>query len=300
VTPASVALNDRQTQQFSATAKDQFGAAMSPQPGLNWSATGGTVDASGLYSAPFAAGNLQVTAASGAMMGTANVTVSLLKGDLDGDGQRTIADISALSGALSDLDAYQSAHSFGGGDLAAVANIDSDNSVNNLDLQSLIVLLANGGAGGGSAAASVAVADAQTATAAPAISPATTTITTFTAADEPTDPAADFAAPTVPPPLTPIAARPLLLPTSGHGILSINGSDLAPDDVPPHRSADGIIETAVAQHAAVDSFFNQIGLQVPIARRWRPWVASVSDDFAVSDDFDHLAGSLPELLAAAD
>src|SRR5262249_14382914 len=93
VAPASVNLHDSSTQQFMATGYDQFGASLSSQPTFTWSATGGSVSSSGVYTAPFAAGDFQVTAASGTTSGTALAHVSLLKGDVDGDGQVTIADM---------------------------------------------------------------------------------------------------------------------------------------------------------------------------------------------------------------
>src|SRR5205085_6067273 len=109
-----------------------------------------------LYTAPFAAGNFQATAASGSITGSAGVNVALLKGDLDGNGQRDIADVSGLTGTLADLDAYQSAHTFSGNDLRAIADVDGDLAVTNLDIQSLIVLLANAASGGGGAASPAA------------------------------------------------------------------------------------------------------------------------------------------------
>jgi hypothetical protein len=70
-----------------------------------------------------------------------NFTVgSATNGDINRDGQRTVADVSALMGALADLSAYQSANP----DLLAVADTTGDNMVTNADIQGLINLLANG------------------------------------------------------------------------------------------------------------------------------------------------------------
>jgi len=83
VTPASAALNLKATRQFTASARNQFGLAISPQPAITWStAGGGTISAAGLFTAESAIpGNAQsdgpfnVTAASGAVTGTAPVTI---------------------------------------------------------------------------------------------------------------------------------------------------------------------------------------------------------------------------------
>ena len=78
VSPASVTLNENQTQQFTATAKDQFGTALVTQPVFTWAkASGvGSIDASGLYTAPAATGSASITATSGLVVGSAAVTVS--------------------------------------------------------------------------------------------------------------------------------------------------------------------------------------------------------------------------------
>jgi rhamnogalacturonan endolyase len=156
VSPASVSLNEKATQQFTATAKDQFGASLPSQPTFTWSATSGTVDASGLYTAPFASGNFRVTATSGVVSGNASASVTLLPGDLDGNGQRTIADVSVLSTALTNFIAYQSQSGLTPTDALSIADASNDLQANNLDLQSLIVLLANAAAGGGGSIASSA------------------------------------------------------------------------------------------------------------------------------------------------
>ncbi len=80
VAPGSVTLNTGGTQQFAATAKDQFGAALSPQPAIAWSVTagGGSVNASGFYTAGGTAGGYTVTASSGSVSGSASVTVNIV------------------------------------------------------------------------------------------------------------------------------------------------------------------------------------------------------------------------------
>ena len=110
-------------------AKDSSGNAISPQPTFTWTATGGTVDSSGVYTAGNEAGIFAVTAtASYGNQGTASVTISdpppsggggsssgggggggggggisyipkRIKGDLNGDGKVDDLDFSILMGA---------------------------------------------------------------------------------------------------------------------------------------------------------------------------------------------------------
>ena len=76
VSPAAVTLAPGATQQFAAAASDQFGQAMSFAP--LWSVTGGgSVSSSGLFTAGAATGGpFTLTAGSGAVSGTAGVTVA--------------------------------------------------------------------------------------------------------------------------------------------------------------------------------------------------------------------------------
>ncbi len=80
VTPGSPTLNENAAQQFTATANDQFGGAMSSQPSFTWSQVSGigAIDAAGLYTAPAAAGAATIAASSGGISGTASVTVNHL------------------------------------------------------------------------------------------------------------------------------------------------------------------------------------------------------------------------------
>ena len=76
VSPSSATLDLLTTQQFTATAYDQFGAAMVIQPAFTWSlASGaGSINSSGLYTSSSTAGSASVQAASGSISGTASVT----------------------------------------------------------------------------------------------------------------------------------------------------------------------------------------------------------------------------------
>ena len=78
VTPSSVSVVTGGTVQFAASGKDQFGTNLSAQPVFQWSVSGGgSIDASGLFTAgPAAGGPYIVTAANGSTSGSANVTVT--------------------------------------------------------------------------------------------------------------------------------------------------------------------------------------------------------------------------------
>jgi hypothetical protein len=82
VSPSSVTLPNSSTQQCTARALDQFGAAMASQPGFTWSIDGGgmgTVSGAGLYTAPSSGtGTATVRATISSMSGTASVTVATI------------------------------------------------------------------------------------------------------------------------------------------------------------------------------------------------------------------------------
>ena len=77
VSPGSVSLADGSSQQFTATAKDQFGEAMTTQPAWTWTlASGsGTLNGSGLYTTPSTgSGTASVQASGGGLTSSATVT----------------------------------------------------------------------------------------------------------------------------------------------------------------------------------------------------------------------------------
>jgi len=78
VTPSPTTVGVGKTKQFTASARDQFGIALTSQPTFTWAVTSGsgTVSASGLFTAPGSAGASVVRATSGGKNGTANVTIS--------------------------------------------------------------------------------------------------------------------------------------------------------------------------------------------------------------------------------
>jgi polygalacturonase len=78
VSPSTASLGASATKVFTATATDQFGAAMAPLPIFAWSLAGGvgSINSSfGLYTAPATAGTATVRATAGSVSGTATVTI---------------------------------------------------------------------------------------------------------------------------------------------------------------------------------------------------------------------------------
>ncbi len=75
VAPASASVQVGTVQQFSATALDQAGTRMDPQPTVSWSVSGGgSISATGMFTAgPTAGGPFTVTATSGSVNGSATV-----------------------------------------------------------------------------------------------------------------------------------------------------------------------------------------------------------------------------------
>lgn len=84
VSPKTVSLNAGATQQFGATANWSTGATTLPP--ITWSATGGSISTSGLYTAPTTAGTYRVIVAhsGGALRDTAVITVSGTNSDASG------------------------------------------------------------------------------------------------------------------------------------------------------------------------------------------------------------------------
>ena len=77
VAPSTATVATSATQQFTATARDQFGANLTAQPTFTWTVSaGGTISTTGLFTAAAAGGPYTVTAKSGTVSGTASVTVT--------------------------------------------------------------------------------------------------------------------------------------------------------------------------------------------------------------------------------
>jgi len=76
VSPANTSITAGSSQQFSATALDQFGQSMLVQPTFTWSETGGgSVNSTGLYTSPMTPTAGVVYATSGLVQGSTDVTV---------------------------------------------------------------------------------------------------------------------------------------------------------------------------------------------------------------------------------
>jgi hypothetical protein len=69
-------------------------------------------------------------------------------GDFDLDGKVTVADVSAMLTALSDLGKYDVDNGLSLDDLKFIGDLNADGQANNLDIQELINLLAKNAAGG--------------------------------------------------------------------------------------------------------------------------------------------------------
>jgi hypothetical protein len=80
VSPGTSHLNENGRQAFTATGFDQFGVAMSAQPGFSWAVSSGrgTIDGSGHYTAAGSggAGSATISATSGSVTGSATVSVA--------------------------------------------------------------------------------------------------------------------------------------------------------------------------------------------------------------------------------
>ena len=74
VNPGNATLSAGGTQQFSATGFDQFGSALAIKPAFAWTTTVGTITSAGLFTAPGTTAAATITAAVGAISGTASVT----------------------------------------------------------------------------------------------------------------------------------------------------------------------------------------------------------------------------------
>ncbi|HVY39038.1 MAG TPA: malectin domain-containing carbohydrate-binding protein [Polyangia bacterium] len=122
VSPASATVAPSGTQQFTASARDQFGTALVAQPSLTWTVSGGgTIGSGGLFTAGSSAGGpFTVTATSGSVHGTASVTVS--------SGATTVYRINCGGSAVSPFTADQF---FSGGTARTVTNTISTTGLTN-------------------------------------------------------------------------------------------------------------------------------------------------------------------------
>ena len=77
LSPSTATVNVNAQQQFTAVARDQFNATMSVQPAIVWSifSGNGTINNTGLYTAPSSAGSATIRATSGSIFGSATVSI---------------------------------------------------------------------------------------------------------------------------------------------------------------------------------------------------------------------------------
>ncbi len=104
ITPLSASLASAGTDQFMATIKDQFGNVVAHPP-ITWTASAGTINASGFYTAPYVSANVTITAASGSLVGTASVTVTNTAPTVQTAAASTSSTVTGTTAALSVLGA---------------------------------------------------------------------------------------------------------------------------------------------------------------------------------------------------
>lgn len=80
VTPGTASVAAGAKQQFAAKVLDQFHNPLASQPTLTWSASGGSVTTTGLFTAPSTSGSYTISAKSGSLTGTATATVQANSG----------------------------------------------------------------------------------------------------------------------------------------------------------------------------------------------------------------------------
>ncbi len=76
ISPSTASLLLTAPQQFAAVAKNNLGGTMSPAPTISWSATGGSIDGDGLYTAGSTPGTYRAIAATGGFADTAVITIA--------------------------------------------------------------------------------------------------------------------------------------------------------------------------------------------------------------------------------
>ena len=77
INPTSPSVGPLGTQQFTATAVDQFGLPMANQPAISWSITSGSgaINSSGLYTAALSGASATIRATSGSLYGSTTVSI---------------------------------------------------------------------------------------------------------------------------------------------------------------------------------------------------------------------------------
>jgi polygalacturonase len=99
------------------------------------------------YGANIDLSGLTLTNASQSLFGLTNLTttgVKLLPGDFNRDGHVDASDISALTGALSDLATYQQTNNLSDAQMEVIFDLNNDFQINNSDIQAFLTLLQSG------------------------------------------------------------------------------------------------------------------------------------------------------------
>jgi hypothetical protein len=120
VTPVSAQIAVGGTQQFSAQVRDQFGNALSTQPSVSWSVSGGgTISSNGLFSAS-STGTFTISATSNVATGGASVTVTGNASFAVGSAPSAVYQINCGGGATGSFTADQ----FASGGTAYTASVN--------------------------------------------------------------------------------------------------------------------------------------------------------------------------------
>ena len=151
--PALVNVDRNATQQFTATAKDQFGVNLTAQPSFTWTLTagGGSLSSTGLYTAPGTGTLATVTATSGSVSGNASVYVLsspyatqdvgsvAISGDAGDNGNGTFVVAGSGAGIGGTADAFRFAYQTLSGNGAITAHFDSQQITGTLGLAGLMI-----------------------------------------------------------------------------------------------------------------------------------------------------------------
>jgi hypothetical protein len=121
VSPNRASVLQGATQQFAAQGLDQFGRAMVGQQVFTWTASAGTINASGLFTAPNSTSTCMVTARSGSAAGTAAVTVLAGPGPTGTSALLNLVQTLGADGSISRLDMIQVLRSAGADGLVDAA-----------------------------------------------------------------------------------------------------------------------------------------------------------------------------------
>ncbi len=114
VSPNTACIFQGATQQFIPQALDQFQRPMSNLQTFTWSASGGTINASGLFTAPNNVGVCTVTAKSGSLKGTATVIIQANSGNLQNAALAKLVTSLDADGSINRQDMIQILRSVGG------------------------------------------------------------------------------------------------------------------------------------------------------------------------------------------